>query len=159
MCDLLFIPGAQFSTMSSAYVDLTRHSISPWTASLISSLCRTYGSNSYLLHHFFDLMSSLIDYIFMKSPDHCVMVIINILSSFRISIKFMMWNTILALDELYYHRPLYWFPSNTNLFVFGVIPGDSCYPAIISSIPWSITIFYVKNVVRISSHPKNSWYR
>ena len=29
---------------------------------------------------------------------------------------------------------------------------------ICSSLPWSITIFYVKNVVRISPPLKNSWY-
>ena len=41
-------------------------------------------------------MSSPIDYIFMKSLDKCVVIIINILSSSRISIEFMMRNTILA---------------------------------------------------------------
>ena len=76
-------------------------------------------------------MSSPIDYIFMKSLDKCVVIIINILSSSRISIEFMMRNTILALDDLCYHRPLYCLPFNTNLFVFCVIPWDPCYPAFV----------------------------
>ena len=90
-------------------------------------LCRTLGSNNLSLHHYFDLMSSPIDYIFMNSRDKGV-VIINILSSSRISIEFMMRNTILALDELYYHRPLYCLPTNTSLFMFVVIPWVPCYP-------------------------------
>ena len=32
---------------------------------------------------------------------------------------------------LCYHRPLYCLPSNTNLFVFCVIPWDSCYPVFV----------------------------
>ena len=75
-------------------------------------------------------MSSPIDYIFMNSRDKGV-VIINILSSSRISIEFMMRNNILALDELYYCRPLYCLPTNTSLFMFGVIPWVPCYPAIV----------------------------
>ena len=63
---------------------------------MISSLCPTHGSNNLPLHHSFDLMSSLIDYIFMKSIDKCVVIIINLMSSSRISIEFMMRNTILA---------------------------------------------------------------
>ena len=75
-------------------------------------------------------MSSPIDYIFMNSRDKGV-VIINILSSSSISIEFVMRNTILALDELYYHRPLYCLPFNTNLSVFCVILWVPCYPAIV----------------------------
>ena len=117
--------------MSWAYVNFPHHIISPWTASLISSLCRTHGSNNLSLHHSFNLMSSLIDYIFMRSLDKCVVIIISILSSSRISIEFMMRNTILAPDDLCYHRPLYCLPSNTNLFMFCVIPWDPCYPAFV----------------------------
>ena len=72
-------------------------------------------------------MSLPIDYIFMNSRDKGV-VIINILSSSRISIEFMMRNTILALNKLYYRRPLYCPPTNTSLFMFGVIPWVPCYP-------------------------------
>ena len=35
---------------------------------------------------------------------------------------------------------------------------SSLLSSIWSSLPWSITIFYVRNVVRISSPLKNSWY-
>ena len=94
-------------------------------------LCHTLGSNNLSLHHSFDLMSSPVDYIFMKSLDKCVVIIINLMSSPRMSIEFMMRNTILALDELCYHRPLYCLPSNTNLFVFCVIPWVPCYPAFV----------------------------
>ena len=58
-------------------------------------LCRTLGSYNLSLHHYFDLMSYLIDYIFMNSRDKGF-EIVNILSSSRISIGFMMRNTILA---------------------------------------------------------------
>ena len=75
-------------------------------------------------------MSLPIDYIFMNSCDKGV-VIINILSSSRISIEFMMRNTILALDELYYRRPLYCLLTNTSLFMFCVLPWVPCYPAIV----------------------------
>ena len=47
------------------------HIILPWTTSLVSSLCRTRGSNTHTLHHFLCLMSSLINYIFMKPLDKC----------------------------------------------------------------------------------------
>ena len=102
-----------------------------WIANLISSLCRTRGSNNLSLHHSFDLMSSSVNYIFVKSLDNCVVIIISILSSSRVSIEFMMRNTILSLDDLYYHRPLYCLPFNTNLFVFCVVPWDPCYPALV----------------------------
>ena len=51
---------------------------------------------TYRFHHSSDSMSSPIDYIFMKSLNKCVMIIINILRSSRISIEFLMRNTILA---------------------------------------------------------------
>ena len=76
-------------------------------------------------------MSSPIDYTFMKSLDKCVVIIMSILSPSRISIEFMMRKTILSLDDLCYHRPLYCLPSNTNLFVFCVIPWDPYYPAFV----------------------------
>ena len=60
-----------------------------------------------------------------------VMIIVNISSSLRISIEFLMRNTILALDDLCYHRPLDCLPFNTNLFVFCVIPWDPCYPTFV----------------------------
>ena len=79
----------------------------------------------------FNLMSSPIDYIFMRSLDKCVVITMSIMSSSRISIEFMMRNTILALNDLFYHRPVYCLPFNTNLFVFCVIPWDPCYSALV----------------------------
>ena len=76
-------------------------------------------------------MSSLIDYIFVKSLDKCVVIIINLMSSSRISIEFMMRNVILALDDLSYHRPLYCLPSITNMIMFCAIPCVPCYPAFV----------------------------
>ena len=35
---------------------------------------------------------------------------------------------------------------------------SSLLSSICSSLPWSITIFYVKNVMRITPPLKNSWY-
>ena len=99
--------------------------------SLISSLCRTYGFNNFSLHHSVNLMSSPIGYIFLKPLDKCVVIIINILTPSKISIEFMMRKTILSLDDLCYHRPLYCLPSNTNLFVVCVIPWVPCYPAFV----------------------------
>ena len=105
--------------------------ISPRTTNWILSLCHTHGSNNPSLHHSFDLMSSLIDYIFMKSLDKCVMIIINILSSSRISVIFMMRNTILA-PRWFVLSSTTFFPSpNTNLFMFCVIPWVPCYPAFV----------------------------
>ena len=84
---------------------------------LILSLCHTHGSNNLSLHHSFNLMSSPIDYIFMKSLDKCVVIINSIRSSSRISIEFMMRNTILPLEDLCYQWQLYGLPSITNLFM------------------------------------------
>ena len=91
-------------------------------------LCRTHGSNNLSLPHSFDLMSSLIDYIFLKSLDKCVVVIINLMSLSWISIGFMKRNTILALEELCYHRQHSCLPPNTNLFIFCVVSWFPCYP-------------------------------
>ena len=64
----------------------------------------------------------------------------------------------LSLDDVCCHRPHYCLPSNTNLFVFCVIPWVPLLSSISSSLPWSITIFYIKNVMRITPPLKNSWY-
>ena len=81
---LTVLPGpSSRSTTSNNELSLHRSSLSyhfsPWTTSLISSLSCTHGCNNLSLNHSFDLMSSLIDYIFMKSLDKCVVIIINIL--------------------------------------------------------------------------------
>ena len=101
-------------------------------------------------------MSSPIDYIFMNSRDKGV-VIINILSSSRISIEFMMRNTILSLDEFYYHQPLYCLPTNTTCSCLVLYLE---FPAIqqLFFFTRNITISYVINVVRITPPLKNFWY-
>ena len=129
--------------------------VSPRTTNWIMSLCRTHGSNNLSPHHSLNLMSSPIDYIFMNSLDKCVVIIIIIiLSSSRISIEFiefMMRKTILALDDLCYHRQHSFFPSNTKLVLVLCCTLSSLLSNLCYVLPWSITIFYVKIVVRISS--------
>ena len=98
----------------------------------------------------------------------CVVIIINLMSSSRISIEFMMRNTILALDDLRYHRPLYCLPTNTSLFVFDVIPWVPCYLAIVLPYLGTLTSFMSRtswefhHVLRvlgivITSHPHHSF--
>ena len=99
--------------------------VSPRTANMISSLCRTHGSNNLLLHHSFDLMSSPTDYIFMKPLNKCVVIIINTLSVSRISIKFMMGNTILVPRWLCYHRKHSCLPQHKLIHVMDA----TCYPS------------------------------
>ena len=60
----------------------------------------------------------------------------------------------LSLDDLWYHGQHYCLPSNTNLIMlWSSLPSSLCYV-----LPWSITIFYVKDIVRIAPPLKNSWY-
>ena len=49
------------------------------------------------------------------------------------------------------------FPPTQKLFLFCVVPWVPCYPTYVMILPWSITIFDVKNVVRIAPPLKNSW--
>ena len=121
-------------------------------------LCHTRGSNILSLHHSFDLMSSPIDYIFMKSLDKCVVIIIRILSSSKISIEITRRNTILSLDDLCYLSTIL-LPSAQHKHVRVLCYTlSSLLSSIWSSLPWSITISYVKNVMRITPPLKNSWY-
>ena len=86
------------------------------------------------------------------------MIVINILSSSRISIEFMLRNTILA-PRWFVLSAATLLPSLQHKLV-----RVMCYTlrsllsSICSPLPWSITIFYLKNVVRISPPLKNSWY-
>ena len=103
-------------------------------------------------------MSSSNDYLFMKSLDKGVVIIINILGSSEISIEFMMRNTILAPR---------WFVLSSATFLLSLqyklvhvlcctlrsLLSNLCYV-----LPWSIAIFYVKDIVRISPPLENSWY-
>ena len=61
----------------------------------------------------------------------------------------------LPLDDLYYHHRHHCLPSDTNLFMlWSSLLSSLCYV-----LPWSIVVFYVKNVARISTPNKNSWYK
>ena len=121
-------------------------------------MCPNHGSNNRPLHYSFDLMSSPIDYLFINSRYKCVVNIINILSSSKISIDFLMRNTTLC--------PRWFVLSSATLlpFVQHKLVRVLCYirrsllSSNCSSLPWSITIFYVKNVVRISPPRMTSWY-
>ena len=106
-----------------------------------------------------DLMSSPTSYIFSKPLDKCVMIIINILGSSKISIEFLMRNIILCPRwfGLIIHNIIA-FPPTQKLFLFCVVPWVPCYPTYVMILPRSITIFDVKNVVRIAPPLKNSWY-
>ena len=103
-------------------------------------------------------MSLPIDYIFKKPLDKCFVIIVNILTSSEISIEFMKRNTILALDDLCYHRPLYGLPSNTKLFVFCVIPWVPCYPAIVLLYIGVLPSFMSRMSWEFHHLLRNSWY-
>ena len=77
-----------------------------------------------------------------------IVIIINILTPSRISIEFMMTSTILSPRRIVLSPTTLLLPLQHKL-----VRVSSNY----SSLPWSITIFYVKNVVRISPPLDNSW--
>jgi len=83
-----------------------------------------------------------------------VVIIINILRSSRISIKFMMGNTILAPRGLCYHRQHSCLPPTQTCSCYGCNLLSSLYDVL----PWSINVFYDKDIVRIAPPLKNSWY-
>ena len=121
-------------------------------------LRHTRGSNNLSRHHSFDLMSSPIDYIFMNSLDKCVMITIYILMLFQ--------DINWINDEKYHPCPRWVVLSSSTLlpslqhklvhvlcYTLSSLLSSNC-----SSLPWSITIFYVKKVVRITPPLKTSWY-
>ena len=104
-------------------------------------------------------MWSRIDYIFVESLDKCVMITIYILMLFQ-DIK---WIN----DETYHPCPRWIVLSSTTLlpshqhklvhvwcYTLSSLLSSNC-----SSLPWSITILYVKNVLRIVPPLENSWHR
>ena len=101
----------------------------------------------------------MIDYILIKPLDKCVMIIINILTPSRISIESMMRSTILALDDLCYHRPPYCLLFNTNLFTLCVYLEILAIQHLIFLTSEVLPSLFVKNVVGISPPLKNSWYQ
>ena len=96
-------------------------------------------------------MSSPIDYIFVKPLDKGVVTIVNILTSSEANIEFLMRNSMLApLMNCVNIDNIIDLPPNTKLvlvlrYTLSSLLSDVCY-----TLPWSITIVYVKNVVRIS---------
>ena len=113
---------------------------------------------TFRFHHSFDLMSSSINYIFLKTSrqicrDHCQQF-----DFFQV----VCWNSgweipSLPLDELCYHRQHSCLPQHKLVHILCCILisllSNLCYV-----LPWSITIFDVKNVVSITPPLKNSWY-
>ena len=101
-------------------------------------------------------MPSSIDYIFMKLLDKCVVIIMNVLSSSRISIELIMTNIFLAprwfvlssttLLPSLWHKLIHVLCCTLSSLLFSFC----CF------LPWSITIFDVKDVVRIAP-PIISW--
>ena len=94
-------------------------------------LCRTLGSNNLSLHHSFDLVSSLIDYVFLKSLDKCAVIIINLYELFQ--------DINRIHDEKYHPCPRWFVLSSATLLpylqhkhdVFCIIPWVPCYPAFV----------------------------
>ena len=64
----------------------------------------------------------------------------------------------LPLDDLCYHRQHYCIPSNTKIVFILCCTLRSMLSHLCYVLRWSITIFDVKNVVRIAPPLKNSWY-
>ena len=132
--------------------------VSPRTTNWIMSLCRTHGSNNLSPHHSLYLMSSPIDYIFMNSLDKCVVIINGFLSFSRISVESLMRDIILSPLMIMLTSTTFLHFRNTKLVhdlccILNSLTSNLCYV-----LAWSITIFYIKNVVRISPPLKNSWY-
>ena len=103
-------------------------------------------------------MSSPIDYTFMKSLDKCVVIIINLMSSSRNSIEFMMGNTILAPRWFLFSSTTLLPSVQHNLFVFCVNLEITATQQLIFLTSEVLPSLFVKNVVRISPPLNNSWY-
>ena len=109
-------------------------------------------------HHSFDLMSSSINYIFLKTFDKFVVIIVNNLTSSKLCVEIQ--------DEKYHPCPLMNCVIIDNILaspqhklvhilccILISLLSNLCYV-----LPWSITIIDVKNVVSITKPLKNSWY-
>ena len=102
-------------------------------------------------------MSLPIDYIFMNSRDKGV-VIINILSSSRISIGFMMRNTILASMNCIIIDHFIAFPPTQACSCLVLYLEFLAVQQLIFLTSEVLPSLFVKNVVRISPPLNNSWY-
>ena len=88
-----------------------------------------YGYSNLLLHHSLDVMSSPIDYIFLKPLDKCAVIIISILTSSETYIEFLMRNSMLAPSMNWVNIDnIIAFPPTQNLFLFCVVPWVPYYP-------------------------------
>ena len=113
---------------------------------------------TYRFHHSFDLMSSSINYIFLKTSRQFVVIIVKQFEFFQ--------DIYQILDEKYHPCPRWFVLSSTILLpsIQHKLVRVLCCTLIslLSSLwyvlPWSITIFYVRNVVRISPPRMTSWY-
>ena len=103
-------------------------------------------------------MSSLVDYIFMKSLNKCVVIIINLMSSSKNSIEFMMGNTILAPWWFLFSSTTLLPSVQHNLFVFGVNLEITANQQSIFLTSVVLPSLFGKNAVRISPPLNNSWY-
>lgn len=63
------------------------------------------------------------------------------------------------LNDLCYHQQHYCLPSKRKLVLVLCRTLSSLLSNLCYVLPWSITIFYVKNAVRISPPLKNYWYK
>ena len=114
---------------------------------------------TFRFHHSFDLMSSSINYIFLKTSrqicrDHCQQF-----DFFQVMCRNSGWEIpSLPLDEIVLSSTIFLPPPNTNLFIFCDVSWFPLLSNLCYVLPWSITIFDVKNVVSITPPLKNSWY-
>ena len=152
---MVLILGAPLLTMSWAYFNFPHHIISAWTASLISSLCR--GSNNLLL-----IIPLTWCRRWLTTSAWNLSTIVSWSSSTLWAlpgIQLNSWWVIpsLPLDDSCSHRPLYCIPSNTKLVPVLCYTLSSLLSNICSSLPWSITIFYIQDVVLSTPGRRPYW--
>ena len=113
---------------------------------------------TFRFHHSFDLMSSSINYIFLKTSRQICRVHCQQFDFFQVVCRNAGWEIPSSpLDELCYHRQHSCLPQHKLVHILCCILisllSNLCYV-----LTWSITIFDVKNVVRIAPPLKNSCY-
>ena len=142
--------------MSYAYVDFRHPIILPWTTNLISSCVVPLVPITF--HYIITWLDVVTDQLLLhelsrqRCRDHQHSELIQ-------DIKWIH-------DETYHSCPRWIVLSSTTLlpshqhklvhvwcYTLSSLLSSNC-----SSLPWSITIFYVKNVTRITPPLKNSWY-
>ena len=113
---------------------------------------------TFLLHHSFNLMSSPIDRIFMETLDKICCDHHQHFNSFQDTNR---------IQDVKYHPCPRWFVLSSTILLPSAqhkLVRVLCYTlssllsSICASLPGSVTVFYVKDVVRISPPLKNSCY-